>query len=589
MVGGLMLMVAPAADSGFGIGDCVRNWVACAAVGAVKAPTIPGAVVSGAANSALDSVEASVLQGVGKAIASVGTMWVNIGAPPITDGAGVSGATPGTTGAGAAGVNTVLGYITWIALGICVLSLIALGARMGFGRRMGAERVGGALGVVLMATMLISGSVAVVTKIAPAVSSKDAPAVGFIQDSLYWYMIAFAVVGVIVGAAKMAWEQRAEPGRDLVRSLMTLVVVSGTGTLVISLLTSAGDGFAVWLLTNSLKCPVDGTGSCFANNLGAMLALTAKTPAAPLGAVLVIIMGLGAIIGSVVQILLMIARGGILVVLAGALPISAAATNTEVGRAWFRKFVAWIMAFILYKPAAAIIYAAGFKLAGSDIFKDDGSGLISILTGLTLLALALLALPALMSLVVPAVSAMGGGGAGAGAAMAGMAALPTGAAAAGRLFGGQGGGSSPAASPSGAGSSGPSGTNGSAGSSGPSGSPGSSGTSGPASSNPGGASGPGGSNGSGAGSSSGAAARSGGGPAGAKPAASAAGTGGGAAGAGAAGGGAAASSGATAAGAAGGPAGMAVAAGVSAAANGAKAVTTAAKGAAESNTGGTNA
>ena len=35
----------------------------------------------------------------------------------------------------------------------------------------------------------------------------------------------------------------------------------------------------------------------------------------------------------------------------------------------------------VYKPAAAIVYAAAFQLAGTDVFSDDGSGLLAVLTG----------------------------------------------------------------------------------------------------------------------------------------------------------------------------------------------------------------
>ena len=70
------------------------------------------------------------------------------------------------------------------------------------------------------------------------------PAVGFIQSQLWWYMAAAAIFAVIIGGARMAWEQRAEPGRELLKGLMTLVVVSGCGLAVISLAVSAADEFS---------------------------------------------------------------------------------------------------------------------------------------------------------------------------------------------------------------------------------------------------------------------------------------------------------------------------------------------------------
>jgi hypothetical protein len=510
---------------------------------------------------AITKMADAVLEAVGKVVASLGTMWVNIGTPKLTGGGGSSGVNPGDHAANTEGINTVLAYATWVAFGICVLALIVTGARMGLGQRNDGHRHVDRLGVVLVAAIIISAAVGLVTAIAPAVRSNGSPAVAFIQDSLWWYMIAVATIGVIFGAGRMAWEQRAEPGKELVKALMTLVVVSGVGLTAVSLLTVAGDSFSVWLLNGSLGCSIeDSNGTCFGGNMATLLALTSNPAASPtggLGAILIIVLGLLAIFGSIVQILLMIVRAGMLVVLAGVLPLAAAATNTETGRNMFRKSAGWMLAFILYKPAAAIVYATAFKLAGTNIFKDDGSGLISVITGLTLLTVALIALPALMSLIVPAVSSIASGSGMATAAVAGAAAaLPSGAVAAGKLLGGRGGGADtggastgPSAPPTGSTSGG-----GKSAPSSPSGSSGGTGTSGPVGATGAATSGAGGATG-------------------------AAGAGAGA-GAGAAGGGAAA------AGAAAGPVGAAVGAAAQAVSGTVKAATGAVQEAAESSSGG---
>ena len=501
---------------------------------------------------ALTKTADAVLEAVGKAVASLGTMWVNIGTPTLTGGGGSTGVSPGDHAANVGGINTILGWATWIAFGICVLSLMVAGVRMGLGHRHEGQKHVDRLGVILVATIIISAAVGLVTAIAPAVNSPGSPTVAFIQNSLWWYMIAVAVVGVIFGAVRMAWEQRAEPGKDLVKSLMTLVVVSGAGLTAVSLLVAAGDSFSVWLLNGSLGCSIEDTnGTCFGGNMAGLLALTTNPATGGLGAILIIVLGLFAIVGSVVQILLMIVR------------VSAAATNTETGRNMFRKTVGWLLAFILYKPAAAIVYATAFKLSGTSIFKDDGSGLISVIVGLTLMAVALVALPALMSLIVPAVSSIASGSGMAMAAMAGAAMLPSGAVAAGRLLGGSGGGGS---DEGGSSSSPPSGSTNSAG---PSGGQGGSGPSGSPGTGSTGASGPAGASGVGSTGAAGAGAGAG-------------------AGGGAAAGGAAAGGGAAAAGAAAGPVGAAVGAGVQAVTGTMKAAAGAVQSAAEDSSGGPN-
>ncbi len=264
--------------------------------------------------------------------------------------------------------------------------------------------------------------------------STPSDAVGFIQGSLWWYMAAAAVLAVIVGGARMAWEHRAEPGREVLKALMTLTVVSGAGLTGIALAVQAADGFSQWIIDRST------TGTDFGQNIATMVGLTSVT-APGLGPLIVIILGLIALVASFVQIMLMVVRGGMLVILAGIFPLSASFTSTEMGRAWFKKCCGWLLAFILYKPAAAIVYATAFRLTGSDLFGADG--LTSVVTGVALMILALVALPALMRFVTPMVAATAGSSAGGMAAASALAALPTGAILTGRGRGNGGGGGSP--------------------------------------------------------------------------------------------------------------------------------------------------
>lgn len=277
---------------------------------------------------------------------------------------------------------------------------------------------------------------------ATAGGSAPSDPVAFLQNSLWFWTAALAVLSVLVGAAKMIIERRGSPLRDLGRSLATLVVVSGAGVGAVGLLTIAADKFSVWIIDNS-------TGQSFSDNITAMLLITSAD--GPLGAIMIILLGLIAILASVIQIVLMIVRGGLLVVLTGIFPTAAAFTNTEAGKGWFQKCVAWLIAFILYKPAAAIVYATAFKLVGTNVFgnggdgKTFGSALLSTVTGLSLMVVALFAMPALMRFVTPMVgAATGGGGALAAGAIGGLA---SGAVNMGMSGRGGGGSTSPAAAP----------------------------------------------------------------------------------------------------------------------------------------------
>jgi type IV secretion system protein TrbL len=249
------------------------------------------------------------------------------------------------------------------------------------------------------------------------------PVVSAINNELMPWTLALAVLAVILGGIRMIWEQRGAPLKDLLRSLLTLTLVSGLGLGVISILVIAADAFSVAIIDRS----TDGKG--FAESMN-ILVVTGQTG---VGAFILIVLGLIGLIASLVQIVLMVVRSGMLVILAGILPTTAAFTNTEMGRQWFQKAVGWTIAFILYKPAAAIVYSVAFLLMGNGDGKDV---LIQSITGFTLMVVALFALPALMRFVTPMVGAVAsGGGAGAGAAVGAMA---TGAVSLGRSGSGKG-------------------------------------------------------------------------------------------------------------------------------------------------------
>ncbi|MDQ0676586.1 type IV secretion system protein TrbL [Pseudarthrobacter siccitolerans] len=247
--------------------------------------------------------------------------------------------------------------------------------------------------------------------------------VSIVNSELMTWTLTLAVLAVIIGGIRMIWEQRGAPLKDLLRSLLTLTLVSGLGLGVISILVIAADTFSAAIIERS----TDGKG--FAQSMS-VLVMTGQTE---VGVFILIVLGLIGLIASLVQIVLMVVRSGMLVILAGILPTTAAFTNTEMGRQWFQKAIGWTIAFILYKPAAAIVYSVAFLLMGNTTGQD---ALVGSITGFTLMIVALFALPALMRFVTPMVGAVASGsGAAAGAAVGAMA---TGAVSLGRGGSGRG-------------------------------------------------------------------------------------------------------------------------------------------------------
>lgn len=279
----------------------------------------------------------------------------------------------------------------------------------------------------------------------------------WVQSTLAPFVSSLAVVAVLVAAIQMIWHQRGEPARELVASVMRLVVVSGASMTGIILATEAADELATWLIRSS-----GGSGD-FMANMASFIKLNEYV--APFAIVLA---GIVAIVGALILAMLLLARGVMLTLLMGVLPLTAAASNTSWGQDWFKKASTWVVAFILYKPAIAIILALGYRLMGSptaaqatatvdDMIRQecgarhgqwehayipganasvndlgmnfdqwsqcasqvkaqaeagglDASGAISFLQGLIIVCFAAFALPALIRFIMPAAAAMSSGG-----------------------------------------------------------------------------------------------------------------------------------------------------------------------------------
>jgi len=222
----------------------------------------------------------------------------------------------------------------------------------------------------------------------PQLSTAVGP-VAELRSLTYWLSGFVAVLSMLVAAGQMALSRSGEPAGRAARGLLTLVVASGAGVAAVNALAYFGDQYSQWILDRS----ADG-------DLGARLSQLGRIAVVPgLGSGLVMIVALVAILASLAQMGLMLVRIGVVTILAGTLPLSAAGASTATGRAWFQRVVAWLLAFVLYKPAAATVYASAFLLVGK------GQDPASVLSGLFLMVLAIVALPALLRLVTPAVAA----------------------------------------------------------------------------------------------------------------------------------------------------------------------------------------
>jgi hypothetical protein len=234
---------------------------------------------------------------------------------------------------------------------------------------------------------------------------------------------AASILGLLFAGGRLAWQaHHSESTRSLLRGLVLTAVIGGGAATIAGLLIAAADGLAGWIMNQGF----DGQA------VGARLLEINAAAAATNSSGLIFILTLLGLCASLCQFGLLLVRGGLMAIVIGTLPVAAASSVTDTGYEWFKKMTGWAAAFIVYKPAAALVYAEGFHEIG------DGKSVPQVVAGFMLIIVSILALPALLRLLVPAAARMGGGRGHAGAAaVAGVAA--TGAA----VWSGGRGGASP--------------------------------------------------------------------------------------------------------------------------------------------------
>ena len=251
------------------------------------------------------------------------------------------------------------------------------------------------------------------------------------QGATHWLVIVLAALSTLTACIYLMWHQRGEEVRNIVRGLLTLIIVSAVSITMGQAVIDVADKSATWFLDQATGDP----SSNFATKL-----LTIST-IDPGGTTLIvaIVMGLIGLLANLVQMGMMFVRSAMVILLLSAIPLAAATTMTEWGQQWLRKMVGWFIAFAAMKPVAALIYGIAIKLVEGDSYDitDDGE-LLKFVLGTIMMVLAAFTLPALCAFIVPAVGAVGGGGSGAGALMAGAGGLATGAMSVSRLTGADG-------------------------------------------------------------------------------------------------------------------------------------------------------
>ena len=232
-------------------------------------------------------------------------------------------------------------------------------------------------------------------------SPQNSEMVAFLQGNVLEIAAIIFILAVLVAGIRTAWEQRAQPLQQLLKATLVFVAVSAAGAATLQLLSEYSDWFAEMIIKSVL--PED---SALGPALGGLVLRGSLGPITgdQTASLMTMLIGMFVIIGGLVQVVLMVIRSA----LAGTFPLAAAATNTEIGKAWFKKYCGWALAFVAYKPAAALIYAAAMKMNQIGV-GGSGNTFVRTATGLMMLFLAIFALPALLRFMIPVTAAVAGG------------------------------------------------------------------------------------------------------------------------------------------------------------------------------------
>lgn len=244
-----------------------------------------------------------------------------------------------------------------------------------------------------------------------------------LTNDQYYMVMFFGVVGFLAGLIRLVWDNRhAQTTKELVRGLVVMTVATGLTLPITQALLDAGNAYSPWILQQATGA--SNGKDAFSTIIEATLLSSKPTGGEANGAWFVLAILL--ILASLVQVVFMIIRGAVIYCLMVFLPYSSCTAYSEEGWGRFKRVAMLLFAFTIYKPAAATIYATGFKVLHTPTDPDKGNtALMTGVYGLTILVLAALALPALIKFLMP-MAALGSSSAFSGGAA--LAAIGTGAA-----------------------------------------------------------------------------------------------------------------------------------------------------------------
>jgi hypothetical protein len=248
----------------------------------------------------------------------------------------------------------------------------------------------------------------------------DLTAIATVENLRSW-MLPFvglvAVGGILWQALQMIITRKPQPLVHIGRGIWNTAlwgVVAVTGT---NLAMAMGDGYSSWVIGQAL-------GETNKDRWNDQWISWGDVAADALGIIGAAVLAILAMIGVLIQVILLLFRELAIVILVGVIQLAAAGSFTTATSPWLKKIITWLVTLVLYKPIAATCYAIGMSLWGESYGNDLG-GLRTMLMGMATILMAIVALPVMFkyfSWTTGALSEGGGFAALAGAAGSGWAA-----------------------------------------------------------------------------------------------------------------------------------------------------------------------
>ncbi|WP_243082283.1 hypothetical protein [Streptomyces sp. 891-h] len=311
--------------------------------------------------------------------------------------------------------------------------------------------LGDPIGTIIkgIANAIMTGALSAFTAVTEAIPTFSTTASSPVHNQVKYIVVYLAIGSLLFACVRMAAERRVDAGQTALRGMVRLIVVAGGGTTIMAAAAGIGDNYADYLFKGAVNAQINNMGCGSSDDVPSFLYL---------------ILAFLLLIAAVVHGILLYVRLGVMIVLFGTLPLAAAASMLDWGGGWWRKHIGWMVAWVLYKPAAGLVIYAGTALTTG---QYEGAGTQNIhvkIAGICVMLLSAISLPALLKLVVPATAALGGSGAYSGAVTGAAGGIASGAKSVVGAAASGGGGKSGSGGKSGAtGATGPSGGGGQSG------------------------------------------------------------------------------------------------------------------------------